>query len=43
MLDFIFESVGELLATAIFEPLSYMLVHVGRALVELARDIWMTC
>jgi len=43
MLDFIFEIVGEFLAGAIFEPLSYILVHLGRAIVELARDIWMMC
>ncbi len=40
MLDFLLETVGELLAEAIFEPLSYILSQAGRTIAELVRDVW---
>ena len=39
MLDFIFEIIGGLLEEGIFEVLSYIVLHVGRGIVEFVRDV----
>ena len=40
MFDFIFEFLGECLGEALLEGLTYLLLHLGRGIIEFVRDIW---